>query len=351
LGFAALSTNLRSPSTFHKQRGVVLIVVLLIVALVTIIATQISGRLLLNERRSANLQHSDQAWQYVLGAESLAAGHLKKALEQDKDRVHLGQAWAKGKFAFPIEGGQLTGEIIDMSTCFNLNSLLYKDKGASAGETAKQQTGEVKKSAGVQLLEKLFDNVLTDVPVTGEALAAALVDWIDEDSEVSGGDGAEDYEYTGLALPYRTGNGPLGAVSELRTIKGFDAEVYQQLRPFVCALPDVEYNRINVNTLPVERAALLTMLVENLSVEAAEQVLASRPKDGFASESDFWIAPGMPAEAKPSAAGKGKVSFSTRYFLVQAEAVVGRGRARVESLLKAEDEQKFVVVSRAFSEE
>ena len=347
----------KTMSQRKQQQGVVLIVVLLIVALVTLIATQISSRLLLNERRSTNLQHTDQAWQYVLGAESLAAGHLKKALEKDKDRVHLGQAWAKGKFAFPIEGGQLTGEIIDMSTCFNVNSLLFKERNTANPNPNPDEPNknpadpDRNKTNGMKLLAKLYDAVLVDSDVTSEALVAALVDWMDEDGEVSGADGAEDYEYTALKLPYRTGNGPLGAISELRTIKGYSDEIYQQLRPYLCALPDVEYGRINVNTLAPERAELLAILVDNLSIESAQQVLAARPKDGFKNESDFWVSPGMPNDGKPSDAGKNRVSFTTPYFLVKAEAVVGRGKARIESLLKAEDDNKFKVISRSFAEE
>lgn len=338
-----------------RQRGVVLIVVLIVVALVALIATQISSRLLLSERRSTNLQHSDQAWQYVLGAESLAASHLKEALKEDKDKVHLGQAWAKGKFVFPIEGGQLSGEIIDMSTCFNVNSLLFKKRdqqgnpsdpqGGKAGDTPNAMP------AGAQLLSKIFEQTLEDVEVTPEALSSTLIDWIDEDNEPFGNDGAEDYQYTALQLPYRVGNGPLGAISELRTIKGFDAEVYRAVRPFLCALPDVEYGRINMNTLPPERAVILAAMVDNLSVESARQVLESRPKNGFDSEADFWTAPGMPTDAKANKLGEDRISFTTAYFLVKAEAVVGRGRARVESLLKAEENQSFKVVSRSFAEE
>lgn len=339
-----------------RQRGVVLIVVLIVVALVALIATQISSRLLLSERRSTNLQHSDQAWQYVLGAESLAASYLKEALKADKDRVHLGQAWAKGKFVFPIEGGQLSGEVIDMSTCFNVNSLLFKKKnqndppGSQAG-TPQAGTPGTNLPPGAQLLSKVFERTLDDVQVTPDALVATLIDWLDEDNEPFGNDGAEDYQYTALQLPYRVGNGPLGAISELRTIKGFDADVYNAVRPFLCALPDVEYARINMNTLPPERAVLLAAMVENLTVESAQQVLEARPKDGFANEADFWIAPGMPPDAKAADAYKDRISFTTQYFLVRAEAVVGRGRARVESLLKAEENASFKVVSRSFAEE
>jgi len=345
----------------NRQRGVVLVVVLIIVALVTVIATQITSQLLLNERRSANVLQTDQAWQYALGAESLAAAHLFEALKNDDGRVHLDQPWAKSGFYFPVDGGALRGSIEDMSTCFNVNSVLFakkkddgsgqSDKDPSPATPSNPQDPNSQHPPGVQLLIKLFEQLVPSEESSPQALAAALVDWIDEDTDPFGSDGAEDYDYQGLRIPYRTGNGPLGAISELRTIKGFTPEIYQKLRPYLCALPDAEYNKVNINTLPAEKAELLAILVDNLPVESARQVLQARPKNGFKDKAAFWTATGMPSDAKESTLGKNRIDTGSIYFLLRAEAVVGRGRARVESVLKAQDDKSFRPASRAFSEE
>lgn len=345
------------PAFAHQQRGVVLVVILIIVALVTLIATQITSQLLLNERRSANVLQTDQAWQYALGAESLAASHLYEALKQDEGRVHLGQAWAKSAFFFPIDGGELHGKIEDLSTCFNLNSLLFAKKKAdegSKGLTPDKPTPDdpaAKLPPGVQLLTKLFEQLVPNEESSPQALAAAVVDWLDDDSDPFGSDGAEDYDYQGLQIPYRTGNGPLGAISELRTIKGFTPEIYQKVRPYLCALPDEKYIKINYNTLPPERAELLSILFKDLPVEAARQVLENRPKNGFKDKDALMTANGMPSGAAESSLGKGRLSEDSDYFLLRAEAVVGRGRARVESVLHKQEDKRFEVASRAFSEE
>jgi general secretion pathway protein K len=154
-----------------------------------------------------------------------------------------------------------------------------------------------------------------------------------------------------LEIPYRTGNGPLGAISELRTIRGFTPEIYQKVRPYLCALPDSKYIKININTLPPERAELLSMLMDNLPVESARQVLQNRPKTGFKDKDAFMTSNGMPSDAKESTIGKGRLDTGSEYFLLRAEAVVGRGRARVESLLKAQEDKSFAPASRAFAEE
>ncbi len=339
----------------RQQRGVVLVVVLIIVALVALIATQINTQLLLNERRTANILHTDQAWQYALGAESLAASHLNNALKDDNERVHLGQAWAKSEFYFPVDGGAMRGKITDLSTCFNVNALLAKKKkaagtGAAPNEPVKA-ANEQTLTGNSQLLLRLFEQLVPNESVSPQALVSTLLDWLDDDSDPINTDGAEDYDYQGLKIPYRTGNGPIGAISELRTVRGFSPDIYRKLRPYLCALPDSQYLRININTLPPERAELLAAMFDNLPVETARSLLQARPKNGFKDIDAFLNASGMPAEAKPSALGKAVVEDNTDYFLLSAEVIVGRGRARVESVLKAESDKRFRPVSRAFSEE
>jgi len=339
----------------RQQRGVVLVVVLIIVALVALIATQINSQLLLNERRTTNILHTDQAWQYALGAEALASSYLNEALKDDPDRAHLGQPWAKSEFYFPVDGGAMRGHISDLSTCFNINALLAKKKkagnpGAAPNEPVKA-ANEQTLTGNAQLLLRLFEQLVPNESVSPQALVSTLIDWLDDDSDPVNTDGAEDYDYQGLKIPYRTGNGPLGAISELRTVRGFSPEIYRKLRPYLCVLPDSQYLRINFNTLPPERAELLTMLFDNLPVETARSLLQSRPKNGFKDKDAFRNASGMPADAKPSALGETIYAQNTDYFLLSAEVVVGPGRARVESVLKKESDKRFRPVSRAFSEE
>lgn len=339
------------------QQGVALITVLVIVALIAIIAAQITASMLLQERRSANLLQTDQAYQYALGAESLAAAKLQDALKGDSEKIHAGQLWNQ-QFTFPIEdgGGVLQARLSDLSACFNVNALLYTIK-KSGGNKTEEQAGdnnnptEKNMTTGERLYLHLLEQVVPDAEAGPATLVATLRDWVDEDSDTSGSDGAEDYEYMGYEIPYRTGNGALGALSELRTIKGYDAKVYQKLKPYLCALPDQEYLHINVNTVTPEHAELVSIMVENLPVETAKSMLQNRPKDGWTKETFWATSSGLPTDAKEWEWAQGGVVFTTSYFKVQAEAIVGRGRARVESTLKANDDKTWSVQSRAFAED
>ncbi len=58
-----------------------------------------------------------------------------------------------------------------------------------------------------------------------------IIDWIDENSEETGG-GAEIFYYNALKPPRKIKNGPLYSLSELTSVKGYDRKiVYESLKP------------------------------------------------------------------------------------------------------------------------
>ena len=58
-----------------------------------------------------------------------------------------------------------------------------------------------------------------------EQLAAALIDWVDKDDDVSGPFGAESTYYMTLDPPYRAKNGPLDTLDELLMVRYFDGQI------------------------------------------------------------------------------------------------------------------------------
>ena len=202
--------------TVNKQTGVALVVVLLVVALVSIIATDLTGRLQLEIRRSANLFDHQQAQYYALGAEKFAIAILQDDIKDSPDRDDLDQAWATKGLYFPVEGGDLTGTITDVNRCFNVNSLVLKQDDSSYIAN--------KESIAYQSYQRLLD--LLGLP-TG--LVESLADWLDSDSQAIGMDGAEDREYEILSPAYRAANSLIVDVSELRLIQGYTDEVVKKI--------------------------------------------------------------------------------------------------------------------------
>jgi general secretion pathway protein K len=119
------------------------------------------------------------------------------------------------------------GWIEDMQSRFNLNNLVNDEGGVNT-----------------QVLQK-FEYLLQLLELD-PAIAEAIVDWIDPDSNASGRQGAEDIYYLGLSQPYMAANRPLLDEEELRLVRGIDQAAWNRLQPYICVLP--EQTSININT-------------------------------------------------------------------------------------------------------
>ena len=136
----------------HTQRGVALIIALILVALATILATKLTFDGWLERRRASGVMAAEQALQFGMGAEALAADVLGQngqkpqgapagqgnqnppnpQTAQNSSQVTLAQPWAQPTQPLPItpendpEGepiGTLQGQLEDMQGRFNLNNL------------------------------------------------------------------------------------------------------------------------------------------------------------------------------------------------------------------------------------
>jgi general secretion pathway protein K len=303
------------------QRGVALITALLVVAIATIAAVAMATRQQLDIRRTGSLLHGEQAYSYVLGAESWAQVVLARDLRESEIDT-LEEDWSTQPPASFVEGGSVFGRIIDLQGRFNLNSLV-----AGGGPDAD----------AIERYKRLLRLLELD-----ETLADPLVDWIDEDIEVRFPDGAEDETYLLLDTPYRAANQPLTDISELRLVKGYNAEAIEKLRAFIVALP--EATPINVNTASAE---VLSTVAKDLSTSEGEALVEARGEEGFGNVDSFLQEPDLNGkEVSPDS-----LSVTSQWFLMVSEANIGDGRARLASLIQRSDRGVLVVRrQREFSE-
>ncbi len=240
-----------------QQRGVALVTALLISALLSIVAYNLSFQASMEMRRTMVLLYRDQAVQVALGAETWVAQILADDLA-NSDTDHLGEIWASELPGLPIDGGTVTGEIIDLQGRFNINNLVDAD-------------GEVD-----ELFLEQFRRLLISLEIDPR-FAGIAADWIDPDREAAFPDGAEDGIYTSLTPPYRPPNQRLNNVTELAAIEGMDRATFRLLEPHITALPG--RTPVNVNTATF---AVLQSLDENMSPSDIESLVAEREEGGFA---------------------------------------------------------------------
>ena len=305
-----------------RQRGVALIIALILVALAAVLATKLTFDGFLERRRATGIIAAEQALQFTMGAEALAADVLVQDAQASPNVTTLAGIWAQPSPPYPItpesnpEGepiGTLQGQLEDMSGRFNLNNLARL--GGTDGKTQDPQP-----------LEQ-FQRLLVSVGLEPKWAGIAR-DWIDADDVPGNPDGAEDQIYTSQVPPYRTGNWPLMSPSELMNMPGFGADRYRKIAPYVTALPTARAV-INLCTAP---AQVIESFADSLNGEYSRspQVLANGRKSGCFPDPDTFRKIVGPKELPAITTWFGA---SSKYFQLTTRVTLGTSEFTLYSLL------------------
>lgn len=234
-----------------------------------------------------------------------------RAVLSDDRRVstvdHLGEPWALRLPPMPVDNGKLAGYIEDQQGAFNLNNLVNDGK--------------------VNLTQLAYFRRLLTILDLPAALADALADWLDADSEPQPRGGAEDSYYLGLERPYLAANRPLIDVAELALVRGFDGSVRARLRPFITALP--RFTAVNVNTASPE---VFAAIVEGLNLDGARALVAKRERAYFRDNADF-----LSRLPNGAAVPIDDIAVSSAYFMATIHVTIGGAVADGTALLARED--------------
>ena len=283
-----------------KQRGVAIVLAMAVVALAAMAATAMMLA------QSTWSRESELTADHVQAQALIQSGvDWSRAVLADDRRSnsvdHLGEPWALRLPPMPVENGELAGDIADQQGLFNLNNLV--------------------KGGKVNLAQLVHFQRLLSLLGLPTALAGALVDWIDADSEPQTQGGAEDLA---LQPPYLAANRSLIDVAELALVRGFDDGVRARLRPFVTALP--RFTAVNANTASPE---VLAAVVQGLGMDGARALVAQRERAHFRDLTDLLrqLPMGVLVAAED-------ISFSSDYFMATLRVTIGGAQARGVALLE-----------------
>lgn len=319
-----------------RQRGTALVTALLVLAMTVTLTTDMASEQHFDIRRTGNLLQLEQAHEIALGGERWAVAILARDRrgeaspgqaagqqlfgEEDSgaDVDSLDEDWAQPLPPIPVEGGQIAGGVVDLQGRFNVNNLIV-DGAIDALALAR------------------FERLLTALEID-RGIAQAVVDWLDADSETSFPNGAEDDFYLAREPSYLAANRPLATVSELRQVRGMEAENWRRLRPHITALPGNA--AINVNTAG---APVLQALAPELGRGAAEQIAARAREEPFESAQEF-LDEDVLADLDIEATG---IAVRSAHFRVRAVVVLGRIEYTLYSWLQRDDNGASRVFRRA----
>lgn len=290
-----------------RQRGVALLTAMLIMAITAIITTNMVADMNIALHRSGNIWNSQQAWWYGVGIENWVGAKLKLDAEHSKIDS-LEEAWAQDVDYLPIDGGSISGRVLDLQGRYNLNNLVL-------GDSKKQ----------LKQFQRLIIQITDTDAVTAETIADSTKDWLDDDTQPTLPSGAEDNYYLGLKPAYRTANTLMISPSELRQVRGVTPQIYNALLPYISTLPTS--TPINVNTAP---APVLQSMAENLPNNTGKQLLAIRDDDEWKSVDAFLQSDPLAGQDLKAT----QLSVTTDYFLIAGTITIGPSRTQFYSVLE-----------------
>jgi len=252
----------------YKTKGVVLISVLLTVLLLSSIAVVIGNNYFVSFKRAQYLEFQTVSLNIFSSIESLALKKIDNELRFNSKFHAKNNALFTNDFIFETQKGLVSGKIIDSSNCFNINSLVIKNKN-----TYKPN------KENIAIFERLLSLSEIENNLIDEAIDQ-IIDWIDADDNPRAF-GLEDYYYSGpLNNPKEyTSARIFYSIQEIKSLPAIRDIGWQVFEKYFCALPDNDLS-ININTITGNKSLLLSSLFENLPYSDAEYVIDNIPEDG-----------------------------------------------------------------------
>lgn len=322
------------PPAIKNQRGLALITVMLVISLCVVLATEMMSLQSYQIKRVGNLFERQQAYWYAMGSEHFVKRFLADTAEKDKGVIHLEQPWALEGMSFPVDNGLIEGQITDLNSCFNLNSLYAPDLS--------KDDLKFRKDVFVRYLDYL--EVVSEESF--DDLANNLYDWLDPDDYAKEAAGYDGDMYATLPFPYISANSPLAHENELRVIYGFDVAVMAQLAQRFCVIPQNHQFEFNINTIKTENSELLRAILD-LTEGQVESILDARPDDGFQDIQELWALPEM-KQVKGFTAANNYFTVKSKFFKLVTNAYYNEMKFALTSVIQLDDKYETYVIGRRF---
>ena len=318
------------PRNAHSQRGVAILTVLIIVALVMTLATVILARQSRTVRQTDNYQSLERAWQYAFALEQYVGMELQRNLKTNKYDA-LTESWARLKLKdLKLEEGNsvtvgiFTGKLEDLQARFNINNILIQPQ---TPPNQQQKT--------------YLNNLIHDAGLP-DGFTSAMIDWIDDDEQLSDGESAESDYYLSSTLPFRAANMQFLDPSELRLLRltmSADKKpvALNKLQQLVSTIPTNQIITVNANTANKQ---VLTAL--GLNSQQIESIMDLRKTKPFETAQDLANKASLTSEQKLI------LGVSSNYFRLQGEIKVGRARVYLSSVFFRAPDKPIRVIMRQF---
>ena len=315
-----------------RDKGVVLMSVLLIVLLLSSIAAMIGNNYFISLKRAAYLEFQSSSLNLFRGMEFLA----KKKINQEikfKEFIGKDNSMFVNNIFLEDDTGYIFSEIFDASTCFNINNLVQKN-----------EDNYIPHQESIKIFKRLMLLKEVDERETNQMIDQ-IIDWIDIDNRPRS-NGLEDYFYTGPSNTNQqyTHNRMFYSQNELKNLPSFGGDNWNHLSRFLCAYPIKDF-AININTLTVDDALLLSALFTELSIDDAGYILSTLPDSGFKNLNEMYIQYQDITFGDASEA----IAFKTNIFLLTTSSKVESFESSASSIIHFKNNNNGYILSRNYN--
>jgi general secretion pathway protein K len=295
------------------HRGAALALTLLIVTILAGLAIAFSDKARVDLSLAEFSRDGMHAYDLALAGQQMAFAVIEKDGDLKKDS--LLEEWAKTDFgAFPedfLNGGSVTGRIVDENAKLNVNLLLNEE-----GKISEEAERRLVRLFGLWGLK--------------ESVAAPILDWLDGD-DTTRFEGAERDYYESLDPPYRCANGPFLTVAQVFLVKGvkeaMSAPQTKKIRieDYLTVYSD---GMVNINTASLE---VLMSLDEAIDQSLAASILEHREKEDYKNTGDLRRVAGIKDELYNRI--RDSITVKSSAFSIEMEGVYHTARSRIRSVV------------------
>ncbi|MGV6808861.1 MAG: type II secretion system minor pseudopilin GspK [bacterium] len=338
----------------HQQRGIALLTAITITTIAVTIAAVLLYRQQYTIQLTGNLAHREQAYHYVDGMEQWACLILTRDRREGASDHRL-EDWAQGKLLppTPIDGGEMSGFLDDLQARINLNNVLAKPPTPNNNQqnnsnsnqqnplnspTDNHNNDETIPKHANKYWFKTLQNLLNEKELSA-ATSDVLLDWLDEDQQTTGGNGAESDFYLTLERSYFAANSAMVTPTSLRLLKPVDEKIYDTLIPYISVLPNT--TAVNVNTAP--KTVLLAL---GFSPDAAQNILDQREDNPL--ENPQEALQFMPEDERKNIAPEA-ISVDSQYFLLRGYVQIAEIHVSFNSIIHRNPQGQAIVIQREFA--
>tara|TARA_Y100000766_G_C18827564_1_gene566309 strand:- start:290 stop:1099 length:810 start_codon:yes stop_codon:yes gene_type:complete len=266
--------------------------------------------------------------------ESLAQDKIEKELRFNSNKLTKDNPIINEPMIFNLNGADIVGKISDYGNCFNINSIVtLNDSNYVENKNAAAAFRKILS------LNEIDNNVIEEV-------IDQTIDWIDKDANPRAY-GLEDYYYSGpLHSPREyTGMRLMVSIDELKSLPAVKQIDWDVFKNYFCAIPIHNELSLNINTLDLEDAYLLSSIFTNLTVKDAEYILDNIPISGFDDLNNFIRSfPDLDLEV-----AYGNIEVTSNIFELNSELNFNEFVSSSKSIIIYEDNNNGFIISRIYN--